>query len=281
MASCRLMKRAFSQVDVFADAPFMGNPVAVILDGTGLSDREMQQFANWTNLSETTFVLPAESALADYRVRIFTPALEVAFAGHPTLGTCHAWLEAGGVPRQAGVVVQECGVGLVRIRRGDDGLAFAAPPRIRSGPPEPALVARAAEQLRIDPAAIREAEWLDNGIPWLGVVLGSVDEVLALQPGVVEDDIGVIAFAPAGSETALEIRAFFPHNGATAEDPITGGLNAAIADWLIEAGRITTPYVAAQGTVLNRHGRVRVDRDADGTWIGGGTVTCVQGTVEI
>src|SRR5262245_18972273 len=127
------MPRPFCQIDVFTTTPYTGNPVAVVLDGGGLTIEQMQRFANWTNLSETTFVLPPSEPEADYRVRIFTPALELPFAVHPTLGTCHAWLEAGGTPKRDGLVVQQCAAGLIPIRRATDGLAFAAPPLVRSG----------------------------------------------------------------------------------------------------------------------------------------------------
>jgi PhzF family phenazine biosynthesis protein len=275
------MFRPFAQVDVFAETAFAGNPVAVVLGAAGLETEAMQRFANWTNLSETTFVLPPTSSEADYRVRIFSPTQEMPFAGHPTLGTCHAWLEHGGMPRDPGVVVQECGIGLVRIRRDTSGLAFAAPPRIRSGPVDPQLVAKVVGQLRIEPTQVVEAEWLDNGVPWLGIVMRSVDDVLAVQPGLVDEDVAVIAETPSGSETAFEVRAFFPKDGMTAEDPVTGSLNAALADWLVRSGRVVPPYIVSQGTALGRAGRVRVERDGDVLWIGGGTRTMISGTLSM
>ncbi|NUR86056.1 MAG: PhzF family phenazine biosynthesis protein, partial [Nonomuraea sp.] len=186
------MSREFRQVDVFTATPYRGNPVAVVLDGAGLTDEEMLRFAHWTNLSETTFVLPPADPGADYRVRIFTPTLELPFAGHPTIGTCHAWLEAGGVPRDPDVIVQECGAGLIPVRRTGDGLAFAAPPLIRSGPAEESLVVRLAGCLGIDRSAILDAEWVDNGPGWVAVLLSSAEEVLALRPGVVDLDLGVV-----------------------------------------------------------------------------------------
>ena len=274
--------RSFRQVDVFTDTPYHGNPVAVVLDADGLTDSEMQRFALWTNLSETTFVLPPAAASADYRVRIFTPTLERPFAGHPTLGTCHAWLSAGGTPKQDDVVVQECGAGLVRVRRTADGLAFAAPPLVRSGPVEEPLVEHIASMLGIGRGEIRDAEWVDNGPGWVAVLLASADAVLALRPGIVDLDIGVVGPYPPGSPEAFEVRAFFPKNGATGEDPVTGSLNASLAQWLLRTGRVQVPYVASQGSAVGRSGRVHVSRDEEGAiWVGGGTITCVTGQVEL
>jgi PhzF family phenazine biosynthesis protein len=274
--------RRFSQVDVFTTAPYAGNPVAVVLEAEELTTEAMQRFAHWTNLSETTFVLPPEDPAADYRLRIFTPATELPFAGHPTLGSCHAWLQAGGVPADESTVVQECGAGLVRVRRTDAGLAFAAPPLLRSGPVEPALVAHVAGLLRIDQATIVDTQWVDNGPGWLGVLLHDADAVLALRPGFVDVDLGVVGLHPPGSPDAIEVRAFFPVDGRTVEDPVTGSLHASLAGWLTRTGRITTPYTARQGTALGRRGRVAVTHDAEGTlWTGGGTITCVHGHVEL
>ena len=276
------MARRFAQVDVFTTEPYLGNPVAVVLDADGLDDAAMQRFAHWTNLSETTFVLPPGSAEADYRVRIFTPARELPFAGHPTLGTCHAWLEAGGEPRGGGAIVQECGAGLVPIRRTADGLAFAAPRLLRSGPVEDALVERVARMLRIDRSAIVDTQWADNGPGWIGVLLQEPEAVLALEPQYDELDVGVVAPYPAGAPEAFEVRAFTYKNGAVDEDPVTGSLNASLAQWLLASGRAAAPYVARQGTVLGRAGRVHVSQDADGAvWVGGGTVTCVRGEVAL
>jgi len=276
------VERPFSQVDVFATSPYTGNPVAVVLDGAGLGTHQMQRFAHWTNLSETTFVLPASAPGADYHVRIFTPVSELPFAGHPTLGTCHAWLSGLGAPSKADVVTQECGAGLVRVRRTTDGLAFAAPPLVRSGPVEEVLVQRIASMLRIDRAAILDAEWVDNGPGWVAVMLESAEAVLELRPGFVDLDLGVLGPYPPGSPCAFEVRAFFPKDGATTEDPVTGSLNASLAPWLLRTGRADVPYVASQGTVLGRSGRVHISRDADDTiWVGGGTVTCITGTVDL
>jgi PhzF family phenazine biosynthesis protein len=274
--------RRFCQVDVFSAVPCGGNPVAVVLDGQGLDTAQMQRFARWTNLSETTFVLPAQDPAADYRLRIFTPAGELAFAGHPTLGSCHAWQEAGGAARRPDAVVQECGVGLVRVRRTDTGLAFAAPPLRRSGPVDSALRAHLAHLLGVEVAAIVDAEWVDNGPGWVGVLLDSADAVLALRPGDVDLDLGVVGPHPPGTCEAFEVRAFFPVDGRTVEDPVTGSLNAALAGWLIRTGRAAPPWTARQGTALGRHGRVELSVTDDGTlWTGGRTTTCIRGSVEL
>jgi PhzF family phenazine biosynthesis protein len=280
--------RPFKQVDVFTATPYRGNPLAVVLDGAGLSTEAMQHFTNWTNLSECTFVLPpspeGRAAGADYRVRIFCPGRELPFAGHPTLGTCHAWLEAGGVP-QAEHVVQECGVGLVKIQRDGERLAFAAPPLIKSGPLDEADVALIARGLGVARSDIVAHSWCDNGPNWRGVMLRSAAQVLALKPdgAVLEGlDIGVVGPQPAGGDTAFEVRAFFPGNNGLCEDPVTGSLNAALAQWLIGAGLAPERYVAAQGTALAREGRVFIERDGRGTvWVGGTSVTCIDGTVRL
>ncbi len=253
----------------------------MVLDGAGLPTEAMQGFAHWTNLSETTFVLPPSRAEADYRVRIFTPAAELPFAGHPTLGTCHAWLSHREAPHQRDVVVQECGAGLVEVRRTREGLAFAAPPLIRSGPPDEAMIERIASALGIARAAIVDTQWVDNGPGWVAALLGSADEVLALRPGYVDFDLGVVGPYPEGSPAAFEVRAFFPKDGATVEDPVTGSLNASLAEWLLRTGRARAPYVASQGTVLGRSGRVQIARDDGTIWAGGGTVTCVTGRVDL
>jgi predicted PhzF superfamily epimerase YddE/YHI9 len=260
------------QVDVFTDEPYRGNPVAVVLDAEDLTTEAMQRFANWTNLSETTFVLPSEQA--DYKVRIFTPERELPFAGHPTLGTCHAWLESRGEAKET--IVQECGAGLVPIRRGER-LAFAAPPRFRSGPVDEPEIQHAAEVLNLAREEIVDAAWCANGPEWMAVLLRDADAVVALKPGFVDFDLGVVG----RSDTGWELRALYPYNGATVEDPVTGSLNAAVAQWLLETGRANAPYVAHQGTALGRAGRIHVD-EADGeVWIGGGTVTCIRGTVDM
>jgi PhzF family phenazine biosynthesis protein len=276
------VQRAFRQVDVFSTESYRGNPLAVVLDGDGLSSAEMQQFANWMNLSETTFVLPPATAQADYRVRIFTPAAELPFAGHPTLGTCHAWLEAGGQPASPEVIGQECGAGLVQVRRTGTGLAFAAPPLIRSGRVDEPLAERVAAQLGIARADIVDLAWADNGPGWVAVLLPNAAAVLALRPGVVDLDIGVAGPYPPGGPAAFEVRAFFPVAGTTVEDPVTGSLNAALAGWLLGTGRATAPYLASQGTALGRSGQVHISQDPDGQiWVGGASRTCVSGRVEL
>ncbi|GAA4417426.1 PhzF family phenazine biosynthesis protein [Acidovorax lacteus] len=288
--------RPFQQVDVFTETPYRGNPLAVVLDGTGLSTEDMQQFTRWTNLSEATFVLPptpeGRAAGADYRVRIFYPAGELPFAGHPTLGTCHAWLRAGGQPQRPGQVVQECGVGLVAIRQQDAQLAFAAPPLRRSGPLPEADVALIARGLGVARADIVQHAWCDNGPGWRAVLLRSAEQVRALRPdaavlagldiGVVgpRGKVGVVGAADAEG-IAFEVRAFFPGNNGLAEDPVTGSLNAGLAQWLIGAGLAPRQYVAAQGTCLGRAGRVHVQQEGDTIWVGGQSVTCMQGEVRL
>ncbi|HEX6353768.1 PhzF family phenazine biosynthesis protein [Actinophytocola sp.] len=273
--------REFQQVDVFTSTPYLGNPVAVVLDGSGLSTEQMQRFARWTNLSESTFLLPPTTADADYRVRIFTPTTELPFAGHPTLGSCHAWLSTA--PSAGDTIVQECGAGLVTIQRVDGRLAFAAPPLVRSGPVDDPLVTRIAEVLRLDREQIVDVQWVDNGPGWVAVLLADADAVLAVRPGNAENlYIGVAGPHPPGSPEAFEVRAFFPVNGTTVEDPVTGSLNASLAEWLLRTGRVTAPYVARQGTVLGRAGQVHVSTDTEGAiWIGGDTVTCVTGHVRL
>ena len=278
------MRRPFSQVDVFAETPYSGNPVAVVFDAGGLDTDEMQRFANWMNLSETTFLLPPDDGAADYRVRIFTPVLELPFAGHPTLGTCHAWLEAGGRPSDPDVVVQECGAGLVPVRRMDgERLAFAAPPLVRSGPVDEPLVEHIASLLGIGRGEIVDAQWVDNGPGWVAALLDSADAVLAVRPPRELDiDLGLVGPYPDGSPAAFEVRAYFPKDGSAVEDPVTGSLNASLAEWLLRTGRATAPYVASQGTALGRAGRAHISTDPDGTiWVGGGTVTCVAGEVDL
>ena len=274
------MPYQFRQVDVFTDTPYLGNPVAVVLGADGLSGERMQLFARWTNLSETTFVLTPRASGADYRVRIFTPARELPFAGHPTLGTCHAWLEAGGRPAGEGAIVQECGAGLVTVRRAEPGLAFAAPPLVRGGPVEDAVTERVARALNIARADIVDIAWADNGPGWVAVLLDSADAVLAIRRGVVDLDIGVAGPYPDGSSAALEVRAFSPKISSV-EDPVTGSLNASLGQWLLATGQITAPYVASQGTAMGRRGRVYVSCEQGQVWVGGASVSCVNGTVEL
>jgi PhzF family phenazine biosynthesis protein len=276
------MQRPFSQVDVFSPEPFLGNPVAVVLDGSRLSTEQMQLAANWTNLSETTFVLPADDPRADYRVRIFTPSTELPFAGHPTLGSCHAWLESGHEPRGPDLIVQQCGAGLVPIRRSAGLLGFAAPPLRRSGPVDGPTLERAAAQLKISTADIVAAQWADNGPGWIAILMASAQAVLDVRPGDGDLDVGLAGPYPPGSERAFEVRAFFPAGGRSVEDPVTGSFNASLAQWLLASDLATAPYVVSQGTALGRRGRVNVDVGADGTiWVSGATATKVTGALEL
>lgn len=306
-----LKNRAFKQIDVFTATPYLGNPLAVVLDGAGLSDAEMAAFARWTNLSETTFLLPPTHPDADYRVRIFTPESELPFAGHPTLGTCHAWLEAGGKSKKQGLIVQESAVGLVRIQQKASTLAFAAPALKRSAISASKL-AQVAGALGISSQQIIAAQQLNNGAEWLGLLLDSTDTVLQITPNYItlknlRVDVGLAgvyaalpatqliakssrearAFAAqaasfgahAEPETAdIEVRAFMQ----SCEDPVTGSLNASLAQWLIEDGYLPTSYTASQGMCLDRAGRVNIERDASGQiWVGGSVVTCIDGMVKL
>ena len=275
--------RRFAQVDVFSAEPVRGNPVAVVVDGEGLDEEEMQRFASWTNLSETTFLLPPEAPGADYRVRIFTVDGELPFAGHPTLGSAHAWLEAGGRPRTTGQIVQECAAGLVRVREEEGRWAFAAPPLTRYEPLDAVTLARAAAALRIDPADVVDASWLVNGPEWIAILLADAAAVLAVRPdGAVLDGlfVGLVGPAPAGmaGAPAFEVRGLM---GTGQEDPVTGSLNAGLARWLIDTGRAPERYVASQGTALGRTGRVHVRADDGEIWVGGDTTTVVAGTVRL
>lgn len=282
------MRRRYALVDVFPDGPLSGNPLAVVLDSDGLTTEQMLALARWLNLSETTFLVPPTDAGADYRVRIFTLAGELPFAGHPTLGTCHAWLTAGSQPRRADVIVQECGAGLVPVRR-SDRLAFAAPPLVRSGAVAEPFVNELAAVLGIGRGDVVAAQWIDNGPGWVGMLLADVDTVRGLTPdahrygGDEPLHIGVVGPHPVGSECAVEVRAFFSDNaGLLREDPVTGSLHASVAQWLLGTGRLGAPYVASQGSELGRRGRVHVAQDGDGTiWIGGATATIARGHVDI
>ena len=273
-------RRDFSQVDVFTATPMLGNPLAVVHDGSGLSTERMQAFARWTNLSETTFLLPPAHPEADYRVRIFTPGGELPFAGHPTLGSCHVWLQAGGTPKQAGVVVQECSVGLVAIRRGER-LAFAAPPTtVERADAE--LLHRVYAALGMAPERVRDAAWLSNGFPQLVLLVDAAATVLALKPDHAAlkslGKVGVVGAYPSGGELDFEVRFFAAAIGIN-EDPVTGSLNANVARWLIDTGRAPARYVAGQGSAMGRAGRIHVERDDHGTWVGGDVAPCIAGTV--
>jgi PhzF family phenazine biosynthesis protein len=282
-----VQQRNFKQVDVFTGVPYLGNPLAVVLDGGGLSDDEMQHFAHWTNLSETTFLLPPQDDSADYRVRIFTPGAELSFAGHPTLGSCHAWLQAGGKPRGRDYIVQECKVGLVKIRRDGLRLAFAAPP-LKRADPSPAVLAQVASALGLKAKQVLAAQMLDNGTAWLGLLIDDAQALLALSPDHLElkrlgFKVGVAAVRTHAKAEGphLEVRGFAAPVGIL-EDPVTGSLNASLAQWLIGEGHLPERYIAAQGACLGRAGRVHVERDASGqVWIGGESVTCISGGVQL
>jgi PhzF family phenazine biosynthesis protein len=271
--------RSFSQVDVFSTEPLKGNPVAVVHDADGISDEEMQRFAHWTNLSETTFLLSPADPRADYRLRIFTPTAELPFAGHPTIGSAHAWLEAGGAGRSEDELVQECGAGLLRVRRGER-LAFAAPPLLRYGPVSEQEREQILTALALGDDDVVDLSWGDNGPGWVVVLLRDAAAVLAVHPdwsSFGDLDIGVVGPYPTGSECAVEVRAFCPSIGVV-EDPVTGSLNASIGQWL-GGDRLPSSYVASQGTALGRAGRVHVDKDGDTVWVGGDAATTIKGTV--
>ncbi len=277
------MTRRFAQIDVFSATGTGGNPVAVVLDATDIPDDRMAAFACWTNLSETTFVLPPTDPAADYRLRIFTPDGELPFAGHPTLGSAHAWLTTGGRPAGEDIV-QECGVGLVRLRRTGARLAFAAPPLRRSGPVDAAVVTEVAAALRVDTAEVRAAEWVDNGPEWMVLQLGSGERVLEVAPDIPalgDHKVGLFGrYGSGDGEVFGEVRAFVPGIGVP-EDPVTGSLNAGIAMWLRAHGHAPASYVAAQGAALGRAGRIHVHDDGENIWIGGDTTTVIEGTVTL
>jgi PhzF family phenazine biosynthesis protein len=272
----------FSQVDVFGSRSLAGNPVAVVHDATGLDDARMAELARWTNLSETSFLLPPEVPGADYRLRIFTPGEELPFAGHPTLGSAHAWLEAGGTPASGERVVQECGVGLVEVRREQDALAFRAPGFLRSGPVDEETLGRVIGALGVGSGQLVDAWWIDNGPGWLGLELDTAETVLSLRPdfGALDVDTGVIGPLGPDEDADVEVRAFCPGMGIN-EDPVTGSLNAGFAVWLTGTGRLPPSYVARQGTALGRDGRVWINTDSDGVWVGGSSRTVVRGTVDL
>ncbi|TDO33942.1 PhzF family phenazine biosynthesis protein [Kribbella sp. VKM Ac-2527] len=277
-------EREFVQVDVFSRIPYLGNPVAVVLDAEGVTDEEMQRLARWTNLSETTFVLPPTTPNADYRLRIFTPGGELPFAGHPTLGSAHAWLEAGGAPRNAGVVVQECAAGLIDVRRGDDTLSFGAPPTIRTGPLDESYVDEVAKAFGIDRERVLAHQWVDNGPGWAVVQLATAEEVLALEPdlsAIPDAMIGAIGAYPDGADHAFELRTFAPGVGVP-EDPVCGSMNASTAQWLTSNGTAPASYQVSQGARVGRAGIITITADSDGQiWVGGATTTYIRGTITL
>ncbi|WP_146363944.1 PhzF family phenazine biosynthesis protein [Arthrobacter yangruifuii] len=275
--------RPYSEVDVFSEEPYRGNALAVVHDADGLGDEEMQRFAAWTNLSETTFLLPPSSPEADYRVRIFTGREELPFAGHPTLGSARAWLGAGGSPRANGTVTQECAAGLVPVRVEGESLAFEAPPLTRYGPVDEPLLRRLAEVLGIRRVEILDASWLVNGPQWIGVRLASAREVLDLQPDPTKAgdlEIGVVGPYSVAGDAAYEVRAFVGGDPVW-EDPVTGSLNAGLGQWLTDTAMATPPYTVSQGTVLGRRGRVRISRRDGKIWVGGTVTSCIEGTVRL
>ncbi|MDR2254799.1 MAG: PhzF family phenazine biosynthesis protein [Arthrobacter sp.] len=279
-----MVNRSYAEVDVFSVEPYFGNPLAVVLESEGLGTEAMQRFAKWTNLSETTFLLPPTQPGADYRVRIFTGTQEFPFAGHPTLGSAAAWLRAGGVPARDGVVIQECGAGLVPVRVDGERLAFKAPPLTRYEPLTEELLVRIAAALGVPRERLLDASWIVNGPPWIGVRLASAAEVLALDPDPValgELCVGVVGPHAPGAEAEVEVRAFVGEDPVF-EDPVTGSLNAGLAHWLLDTGVMSGGYVAAQGTAIGFRGRVHLSVDDDGEiWVGGDVTSCVSGTVEL
>lgn len=275
----------FKQIDVFSSHTLLGNPLAVVLDADGLSDARMAEFARWTNLSETTFLLAPQHPEADYRLRIFTTLHELPFAGHPTLGSCHAWLESGGQPKGE-EIIQECGIGLVRIRRLGTQLAFTAPALLRSGPVDGALLERVRLGMGLDERSIVDARWVDNGAGWMALRLKDRASVLALKPDYAQlQSLAIGVFAPwdpalDGTDAQFEVRAFIAGDGMP-EDPVTGSLNAGIAQWLLNEGLAPDRYVVSQGTAMGRQGRVHVQRLGDDIWIGGDAVTCIEGMLRV
>lgn len=280
------MKKRFHLIDVFSNRVFAGNPLPVVHDADDLSTEQMQGVTRWMNHSETAFLLSPTNDMADYRVRIFTLEREMPFAGHPTLGSCHAWLAAGGERKNSKAAIQECAAGLVPIRSIHDMLAFAAPPLVRSGPIDASKLDEIVAVLRIEPKQILDAAWADNGPGWAVILMGSAQEVLDIEPvgqHQTRMDIGIVGAHPDGSETAFELRALFTDDrGNIREDPVTGSLNASAAQWLFETGRATSDYVASQGTRLGRAGRIHISRDTDGAvWVGGRTNTLVSGDLTV
>lgn len=278
-------RHPFHQLDVFTDTPLKGNPLAVVHAAQALDDAQMAAFARWTNLSETTFLLPPTNPAADYRVRIFTPGAELPFAGHPTLGSCHAWLANGGVPQRPDVVVQECAIGLVSVRRSGKRLAFAAPPLRRTGPLDADALAQVLPALGLQAADVEAHQWVDNGPGWCVLLLRSADQVLAVRPDFAalgDFRLGLAGPVPPGADADYdyEVRAFVPALGIP-EDPVTGSFNAGLAQWLIGSGRAPDSYVVRQGTVLGRSGRVFIERDGESIWIGGEVAECIAGTVDL
>lgn len=275
--------RKYSEVDVFSPTPYLGNPLAVVHGAEGLTSEQMQRFAKWTNLAETTFLLQPTDPAADYRLRIFSAAQEFPFAGHPTLGSAFAWLEAGGVSKSNGTIVQECGAGLVSVRVENSRLAFAAPPMTRYEPVEESLVRRVAEALGVSRERIVDTSWLVNGPEWIGVRLSTAQEVLALNPDPANLDslsLGVVGPHVPGHDVQFEVRAFLGGDPVW-EDPVTGSLNAGLAQWMADTGIADRRYVAAQGTAIGYQGRVHVSVEGGEIWVGGDVTSCIRGEVNL
>ena len=280
------MNKPYKTVDVFTQEAFSGNPLAVIFNADDLSTEDMQHITQWMNLSETVFLQKPVHPEADYKVRIFTLTQELPFAGHPTLGSCHAWLENGGESKSNDYIMQECGAGLIKIKRDQKNLAFGAPPMIRSGVVSEDDLSMASRILGIKKNEIKASNWIDNGPGWMGILLHSAEQVLNLEPkSNPEDhfDIGVIGMYPEGSECQLELRALFNNqNGSLVEDPVTGSLNASTAQWLMSTGHAADSYIASQGTCMQRKGRVYLSKDSMGVvWVGGHSTTRVNGKINL
>lgn len=280
-----MVDRRFRLVDVFGERPLTGNPLAVVVDSEGLSTAEMLELTRWLNYSETTFLLPPQSPEADYRVRIFTLSGEIPFAGHPTLGTCHVWAS---LQEDPGVeIVQECGVGLVYLRRVENGFVFKAPDLLREGPIDGPALADIVSIVGVDEADVLASGWVDNGPGWAGLLLRDAECVTSVTPDISRRvgegpvDIGVVGFHDDASEARYEVRAFFSnHRGELVEDPVTGSLNASMAQWLIGEGLATPPYIATQGSVLGRSGRIHISTDESGSvWVGGAVFDVVYGSI--
>ncbi|GAA1409926.1 phenazine biosynthesis protein PhzF [Glutamicibacter uratoxydans] len=279
------MKRRFMQVDVFSGHPFKGNPLGVVLDGSGLSDEQMRDYSRWSNLSEVTFILPTQERAADYRFRIFSGDTEFPFAGHPTLGTAHAWLAAGGAPRVPGKIHAQCAAGIVPVKFGAAGYAFVSPPLQRTGEFDAQRREAVRAILGVDDSQILATQWVDNGPGWSAVLLDSAQTVLDLKPDASAHrqkwKIGVVGALPGGSDAAFEVRAFNFNHGALREDPVTGSLNAGIAQWLVDSGRAALPFSNRQGTAMGHLGRVDFTLDEGLLWTGGAAATLIDGHIDI
>ncbi len=280
------MQRRFYQVDVFSSTPYKGNPLGVVLDGQGLETEAMQDYSLWSNLSEVTYVLPASDEQADFQFRIFARQHEYRFAGHPALGTARAWLDAGGVPHNPRQLILECGAGLVPINIDGDVLSFASPATIRSGDLEADELKELVTILDIDPATVKDSQWVDNGPGWAAVLLENSEQVLDIVPKIPQGPgrwkIGVIGALPQDRwPEKFEFRALTIEDGALREDPVTGSLNGAATDWLSHAGYTTVPLINRQGTKVGRQGRVHMDRQDSQLWVGGATTILISGTIEL